>query len=82
MHLYGYRDEERPANSEDMTSIKLSEISLVATPEELRRIAKFLKRCAGSMKAYGKTWEHEHLSDQDKSFEKSPQFIVINPKSL
>lgn len=77
MKIHGYADKGRAI--EDNVPAELAEISLVATPEELRRIAKFLESCAEGIDARGKAWEHEHLSDKDRSFESSPHIVVFNP---
>lgn len=58
---------------------ELAEVTLVATPDELRRIARFLESCAAGMEARGVAWEHEHLSDRDRSFDRPPHFVVFNP---
>ena len=78
MKLYGYTDEARSA--ENAVPAELVEISLVAAPDELRRIAQFLEACASNMEARGGKWEHEHLADKDRSFSGSPHFIVFNPE--
>ncbi|WP_445326402.1 Imm32 family immunity protein [Pseudomonas fluvialis] len=78
MEIHGYSKEEQ--NAEDLVPAELAEITLVASPDELRRIAKFLENCASGIEEYGKSWSHEHLSDQDKSFESSPHFVVYNPE--
>jgi hypothetical protein len=75
--IHGYADEGRAIG--DVVPAELAEITIVATPAELRRIAKFLESCANEMEARGKTWEHEHLSDRDHLFEGSPHFVVFNP---
>ncbi len=78
MKIHGYADEGKEI--EDIVPAELAEITLVATPEELRRIARFLENCANGIEARGKSWEHEHLSDKDKSFKDSPHFVVFNPE--
>lgn len=78
MEIHGYSKEEQGA--EDLIPAELAEITLVASPDELRRIAKFLENCAIGIEERGKSWTHEHLSDQDKSFENSPHFVVYNPE--
>lgn len=78
MKIYGYADEEK--DIEDIVPDELVEITLVASPEELRRIARFLEDCANGMEVRGKSWEHEHLSDKDKYFKDSPHFVVFNPE--
>lgn len=77
MKIHGISQQEQ--YSEDLIPADLAEITLVAAPSELRRIAKFLENCAAGMDEYGKAWVHEHLSDQDKSFKNSPHFVVYNP---
>jgi hypothetical protein len=76
--IHGYADEGLAID--DIVPTELAEITLVATPEELRRIAKFLESCANGMETRGKSWEHEHLSDNDHSFEDSPHLVVFNPE--
>lgn len=76
--IHGYADEGRAI--EDIVPAELAEVTLVATPDELRRIARFLEFCASGMEACGKAWEHEHLSDKDRSFQSSPHFVVFNPE--
>ena len=78
MKIHGYVDEGREI--EEIVSPQLAEITLVATAEELRRIARFLENCASGMEVRGKSWEHEHLSDKDKYFKDSPHFVVFNPE--
>lgn len=80
MKIHGYADEG--LEIEDIVTAELAEITLVATPEELRRIANFLENCAKGMEARGKSWEHEHLSDKDHYFDGSPHFVVFNPDAL
>lgn len=78
VQLHGYADEGR--SIEDIAPASLAEVTLVATAEELRRIARFLEACAQGMEARGRAWEHEHLSDWDHTFESSPHFVVFNPQ--
>lgn len=78
MKIHGYADQGRAI--EDIVPTELAEITLVATTDELRRIARFLESCANGMEIRGKAWEHEHLSDKDLSFEGSPHFVVFNPE--
>jgi hypothetical protein len=78
MKIHGYADEYLEV--EAIVSAELAEITLVASPEELRRIARFLENCANGMEAHGRSWEHEHLSDKDRYFEGSPHLVVFNPE--
>lgn len=78
MKIYGYtNDNLEPA--ETVVPSLLTEITLVASPDELRKIAKFIEMAADGMEKNGKCWEHEHLSDKFNEFENSPHFIVFNP---
>lgn len=79
LKIYGYKDEG--LEPQDVRPGELAEITLVATPDELRRIAKFMNQAAEGMEARGRNWEHEHLSDKDKSFRDSPQFVIYNPEA-
>jgi len=54
----------------------LSELRLVASPTELRRIAEFLSTAATTMERMGETYRHALLSDWDRSFRSSPRFVV------
>lgn len=78
MKIHGYADNGLAIA--DIVPADLAEITLVATPEELRGIARFLEACANGMETGGKAWEHEHLSDNDPSFDGSPHFVVFNPE--
>lgn len=79
MKLYGYKFQEHPI--EGIEPDELSDVTLAAKPDELRKIAKFLESAADEMESLGKDYSHEHLSDRDASFIDSPQLIVFNPES-
>lgn len=74
MKLYGYKDEGK--NIDQVTPSELAEITLVASPEELRMIATFLNSTADEMIRMGDTYDHEHLSDTNPFFNDSPHFVV------
>jgi hypothetical protein len=78
MKIHGYADDG--LEDEDVVLAELAEVTLVATPDELRRIARFLEECATGMEARGKSWEHEHLSDKDRNFAGAPHLVVFNPE--
>jgi len=78
MKIYGCPDEG--LEPEEIKPLKLTEITLVASPNELRLIAQFLENSACGMEGRGKQWEHEHLSDKYRQFEGSPHFVVLNPE--
>lgn len=76
MKIYGYTKnimeqiQPKPLN--------LTEVTLVATPQELRQIAAFLLQEADDMEKLESGFEHAHLSDSFSSFENDPQFIIWN----
>jgi len=74
MKLYGYADEG--LEPEQIVPVSLAEVTLCATPEELRRMAAFLVSCAVNMEQMGARYGHEHLSDRMKAFADSPHFVV------
>lgn len=77
MKIYGYSDEGLAA--EEVRPKELAEITLVATPSELRKIVAFLAMAAEKMEQMGSVYEHEHLADKQPGFEESPHFVVFNP---
>jgi hypothetical protein len=79
MKIYGYPDRGLPA--EAVVPDSLAEITLAASPAELRRIAEFLVNGAATMERKGSKYSHEHLADWDHSFEASPHFVIAPPES-
>jgi hypothetical protein len=75
MKIHGYSDEGR--SSGEIQPKAMAEISLVATPSELRRIASFLNKAADTMQRMGANYGHEHLSDRQPGFDDSPHFVVV-----
>ena len=58
VELYGY-----PKGDEELSSpLELREVTFVASPETLRRLASFLNQTATEMEKYGKGFDHEHFS--------------------
>lgn len=74
MKLYGYADAGLPP--EEVTPLALAEITLCATPQELRDMSKFLADCADEVVCMGSTYDHVHLSDRIRQFESSPHVVV------
>jgi len=74
MKLYGHAIATPAGQAVDREA--LSEITLVASPTELRRIAEFLSTAATTMERMGETYRHARLSDWDRSFRSSPRFVV------
>ena len=77
MKIHGYSDKGLPLAG--IRSEPLTEITLVASPAELRQIANFLASAAESMEQMGATYSHEHLADKQSGFDSSPHFVVFNP---
>ena len=76
MKISGYADEGFPI--EDIVHAELAEITLSASPSELRRMSEFFTFCAAEMERMGSKYDHVHLSDRHKEFENSPHFVVMN----
>jgi hypothetical protein len=74
--FYGYSDAV--LEQQQLTPLQLSEVTLSASPSELRSIAKFLMRAADEIEQLGTEWEHEHLCNSEEGFSNSPSFIVFN----
>lgn len=74
--FYGYTDAGLEVSQP--TPLQLCEVTLSASPSELRSIAKFLLRAAEEIEKFGTDWEHEHLGDSDEGFAESPNFVVFN----
>jgi hypothetical protein len=75
MKLFGYADQGLDA--EHIAPLTLAEVTLCATPQELRRMAEFLVACASDMERMGDSYDHVHLGDRMKEFDEvSPHFVV------
>ncbi|WP_157604139.1 hypothetical protein [Rhizobacter sp. Root1221] len=75
MKIYGYRKEE--PDDAPVSSKGLAEITLCATPHELRRMAEFFAVCADEMERMGDVYDHVHLGDRMKEFDGSSPHLVI-----
>jgi hypothetical protein len=73
--LYGYENKDLPI--EEIIPAALAEVTLCATPDELRQMAKFFTFCAVEMERMHSKYDHIHLSDQFKEFAESPHFVVM-----
>lgn len=58
MKLFGFQHD----SSED-APFPLTEVTIVGSPEELRRVAEFLNHAAHTQEALGEEFGHVHLSD-------------------
>jgi hypothetical protein len=79
MKIHGYSDQGLPIK--EIRPEELAEITLVASPAELRQIAAFLSAAADNMERMGAIYSHEHLADKQPGFDNSPHFVVFNPDS-
>lgn len=76
MKLFGYTNEAGVI--EGAGPNVLAEVTLCASPHELRQMAKFLQYCAGEMERLGARYDHVHLGDHMKEFDQtSPHFVVF-----
>jgi hypothetical protein len=80
MKISGYSNQQ--ADQDHIVPEKLAEITLSATPAELRRIGEFLVYCAAEMERMGDVYDHIHLGDRMKEFDtSSPHFVVTRAKA-
>ena len=75
MQLSGYASTDRPI--EEVVHSELAEVTLCATPAELRRMAEFFSFCASEMDRMGPSYDHLHLADRMREFEDSPHLTVF-----
>ena len=71
MKLFGYvydEDAETPS--------KLEEVTMVASAQNLRDVAKFLGHVADLMDKHGAKFGHEHLTDFASDFKGGPELVV------
>ena len=71
MNVFGYE-----VDSDDLSS--LSEVTIQASPEELKRLSDFLLTCANAMEK-DEQWEHEHFQDVTGTDSSDPDLIVVAP---
>lgn len=75
MQLSGYANTGLPI--EQVVHSELAEVTLCATPAELRRMAEFFSFCANEMDRMGSGYDHLHLADRISEFEDSPHLTVF-----
>lgn len=68
MKLIGY------TKSAPDTTRHLSELVIQAHPDDLDKLAEFIKQCSQSIRA-NEHWDHEHISDSE--FKLNPNIEVI-----
>lgn len=75
MKFWGYTQEELAEAAEPQPKA-LIEVTISATPSDLREIAKFLSSAADTIEAQGRDFEHEHFLSNATD---APRLIVFNP---
>ena len=73
MKLFGYEE-----GSEQRSPLTLSEASILASPSELRAIAKALAKVAEEMEGDG--FDHAHLTDRLSGLIEGPELIVVKAR--
>ncbi|KRC20960.1 hypothetical protein [Acidovorax sp. Root217] len=74
MKLHGY-PKEGPQDAG--ASAELAEVTLEASPQELRDIAAFFLSAADEMDRMGAAYDHLHLGDAMPEFRTSPHLTVF-----
>ena len=69
MNLIGHTENER--------NLRLNELVIDASSDEIRKIAQFFSDTADRMDEMGSDYEHEHLTDHATGFESSPHLVVV-----
>jgi hypothetical protein len=72
--LYGYR-----AASKSDTRMHLKEVTVMANPDVIRRLADALASVARRMEEAGDDFGFEHLSDVDDRLPETPRVVVVRP---
>jgi hypothetical protein len=75
LKIYGYKDDG--LDIQEIEPQELREITLVASPSELRKIAKFIELAAEKLEKSDAKFDHVHLSDVMSGFEGSPHLVVF-----
>jgi len=80
MKIFGYSNQQ--LDQRHVVPGELAEITLCATPGELRRIGEFLVACAAEMERMGDAYDHVHLGDRIKEFDAAaPHFVVARTEA-
>jgi hypothetical protein len=79
LKLFGYPDSEQEQTPSGPSTV--SEVTICASPAELRKISSFLAACADEMERMGPSYDHVHLGDRMKEFASSPELIVARASS-
>ena len=77
--LFGYTEYTSEDDYDSSEYVHLREVTLAASPQVLRRIAKFMEYTANEIEKYGDDFGHRHLGDYDKEISNSPAFVLVAP---
>ncbi|MFB2654350.1 Imm32 family immunity protein [Shewanella seohaensis] len=77
MKFWGYTQEL--AEAAEPQPKALIEVTISATPSDLREIAKFLSSAADKIEVQGRNFEHEHFLNNASD---APRLIIFNPLTL
>ncbi|OGV59047.1 MAG: hypothetical protein A2283_03650 [Lentisphaerae bacterium RIFOXYA12_FULL_48_11] len=71
MKIFGY-----VKNSNDEKIVEMEEITIQASPADLKKVAKFILKSAELMSEHGDDFGHEHFKDSYKIGKNFPEIIV------
>lgn len=72
MKGFGYcRDDD------ESLVMELREMTLVGTPDEIRRVARFLKSTADEMERFDTSFGHRHLRDTWRDWNESHVDVIV-----
>ena len=74
MKLFGYSNKDY----DEVHPLELSNVTIAANPQELRRIAKFFNQAASEIEEDETGFEHEHLMDNQDGFDPDADIIIYN----
>ena len=67
-------------NRKSNRDVETDEITILAAPEELRRLARFISDTAELMLRHGPDFGHEHLQDFERTDDqRKPDVIIASP---
>ncbi len=75
MELYAHLEDANCA--EAVAALKLAELTICASPSELRSIAVFFAATADEMDQMGEEYDHVHLADRHQEFLGSAHIVVV-----
>lgn len=74
MRIYGYKKKDCGNGLQEMREMTIS-----ANSDVLRKIAKFILKCADEIDKNSNNWSHEHFAEVEGK--NIPDLIVSNPRA-